>query len=101
MYKVNIIISVVEGLVKGVHMTEKELNQLHYLNIEISHLKQEIQKLESICKNFSIYAQAERNDKKGIVPDKMQLEFTQRYVYGRCFKKETWSEYVHRHKLDM
>lgn len=28
-------------------MTEWELNQLHYLNIEISHLKQEIQKLES------------------------------------------------------
>lgn len=28
-------------------MTEKELNQLHYLNIEIVHLKEEIMKLES------------------------------------------------------
>lgn len=28
-------------------MTEKELNQLHYLNIEILHLKDEITKLES------------------------------------------------------
>lgn len=28
-------------------MTEKELNQLHYLNIEILHLKNEITKLES------------------------------------------------------
>lgn len=60
-----------------------------------------LHKLKSICKNFSIYAQAERNDRKGIVPDKMQMEFTQRYVYGRCFKKETWSEYVHRHKLNV
>ena len=60
-----------------------------------------LHKLENICKNFSVYAQAERNDRKGIVPDKMQMEFTQRYVYGRCFKKETWSEYVHRHKLNV
>lgn len=28
-------------------MTEKELNQLHYLNIEIVHLKEEIMKLEN------------------------------------------------------
>ena len=28
-------------------MTEKELNQLHYLNIEILHLQDEITKLES------------------------------------------------------
>lgn len=68
---------------------------------DLKEADERLHKLESICKNFSVYAQAERNDKKGIAPDKMQLEFTQRYVYGRCFKKETWSDYVHRHKLDM
>lgn len=58
-----------------------------------------LHKIASLCKNFNVYAQAERNDKKGIVPNKMQLEFTQRYVYGRCYKKETWEEYLNRHNL--
>ena len=58
-----------------------------------------IQKLKNICKNFSIYAQVERNDKKGIVPNKMQLEFTQRYVYGRSYYNETWDEYKNRHNI--
>ena len=58
-----------------------------------------IQQLKNICKNFSIYAQAERNDKKGIVPNKMQLEFAQRYIYGRCYYNETWDEYKSRHNI--
>lgn len=58
-----------------------------------------IQALNSLCKNFNIYAQAERNDRKGIVPNKAQLEFTQRYVYGRSYKKETWSQYLERREL--
>lgn len=56
-----------------------------------------IHQLHKIYKGFNIYAQAERNDKKGIIPNKMQLEFTQRYVYGRCYKKETWEQYKERH----
>lgn len=58
-----------------------------------------IQALKRLCKSFSIFAQAERNDRKGIVPDKLQLEFAQRYVYGRCYYNETWSEYRMRHNL--
>ncbi len=47
---------------------------------------------------INLYAQAERNERLGIVPDKMQLEFTQRYVYGGCYRKETWKEYCQRKK---
>lgn len=58
-----------------------------------------IQSLNKLCKNFSIYAQAERNDKKGIIPNKVQLEFAQRYVYGRCYTYENWDSYKKRHNL--
>jgi hypothetical protein len=46
-----------------------------------------------------IYAQAERNGARGIIPTVAQLEFAQRYIYGRCYKKETWTEYCGRHGL--
>ncbi len=55
-----------------------------------------VHKLHEICHSFSIYAQAERNEPKGIIPTKAQLEFAQRYVYGRCYKKENWREYCER-----
>jgi hypothetical protein len=45
-------------------------------------------------KNITIYAQAERNERMGIVPNSMQLEFAQRYVYSGKFRKETWAEYI-------
>jgi hypothetical protein len=53
-----------------------------------------VQSLHRICKSFNIFAQAERNI--GVVPSKAQLEFTQRYVYSRKYKKETWSQYCER-----
>ena len=49
-------------------------------------------------KGISIYAQAERNDRKGIIPNALQKEFAQRFVYGRCYLKESWEEYLTRHK---
>jgi hypothetical protein len=42
-------------------------------------------------KGIRIYAQPERNEARGIVPNAAQLEFSQRYVYGGKFRKETWS----------
>ena len=36
-------------------------------------------------KGINLYAQAERNDRKGIVPNALQKEFAQRFVYGRCY----------------
>lgn len=50
-------------------------------------------------KGITIYAQAERNEEKGIVPDKLQREFTQRYIYSGKFRKETWEEYCHRQNI--
>lgn len=47
-------------------------------------------------KAINLYAQAERNERLGIIPNKAQLEFQQRYVYGGCYRKETWSEYCQR-----
>lgn len=58
-----------------------------------------VQSLKKLYGNFNLYAQAERNDRLGIVPDAAQLEFSQRYVYGRSYKKETWQEYCSRNKF--
>ncbi len=58
-----------------------------------------VQGLHKLCKSINIYAQAERNELIGVKPNKLQLEFAQRYVYGRSYKKETWSEYKIRNKL--
>jgi hypothetical protein len=49
-------------------------------------------------KGISLYAQPERNPRKGIMPNALQKEFSQRFVYGRCYLKESWPEYLNRHK---
>lgn len=50
-------------------------------------------------KAITLYAQAERNERLGITPNKMQLEFQQRYIYGGSYRKETWEEYCKRKGL--
>lgn len=50
-------------------------------------------------RGINLYAQAERNEAIGIVPDKMQLEFAQRYVYSGRYRRETWKEYWERKGL--
>lgn len=45
-------------------------------------------------KGIHLYAQAERNEGLGIRPNKAQLEFTNRYIYGNLYRKETWKEYL-------
>ncbi len=50
-------------------------------------------------KGISLYAQAERNERMGIVPNKMQMEFQQRYVYSGRYRQETWGEYCQRKGL--
>lgn len=44
-------------------------------------------------KGVNIYAQAERNTSMGIVPDKEQLEFAQRYVYSGAYRTKKWKEW--------
>jgi len=60
-----------------------------------------VRSLMNMFKSISIYAQAERNETKGIIPNKMQLEFAQRYIYGHCYYNETWEQYCERHKYKM
>lgn len=51
-------------------------------------------------KAINLYAQAERNERLGIFPNKAQLEFQQRYVYGGCYRSETWQEYCNRKRFN-
>ena len=51
-------------------------------------------------KGITIYAQAERNERLGIVPNPLQLDFTQRYIYGGKFRTETWEEYTKKRGLN-
>lgn len=50
-------------------------------------------------KGINIYAQAERNERLGIMPNVAQLEFQQRYVYSGRYRIETWREYCQRKGL--
>lgn len=47
-------------------------------------------------KGINLYAQPERNERLGVIPNKLQLEFAQRYIYGGCYRTETWEEYCSR-----
>lgn len=51
-------------------------------------------------KAINLYAQAERNERLGVIPNKMQLEFQQRYIYGGSYRNETWEEYCGRKGLE-
>lgn len=65
---------------------------------DIENAAYRVEQLKKI-KQVTLYAQAERNERLGIIPDKMQLEFTQRYVYSGMFRNETWHEYCDRHNI--
>lgn len=59
-----------------------------------------VEKLKQF-KGITIYAQAERNERKGIVPNKEQKEFAQRYIYGKSYRKENWNDYKIRTKFNI
>lgn len=50
-------------------------------------------------KAVNLYAQAERNERLGIIPNNMQMEFQQRYVYSGRYRLETWEGYCKRKGL--
>ena len=54
-----------------------------------------LKKIGGIC----LYAQAERNGKKRIIPNAAQMEFSQRYVYSGTFRRESWAEYCTKRNL--
>jgi hypothetical protein len=78
---------------------KKPYNLFIYLLVtkDIENAAYRVEQLKKL-KGVSIYAQPERNERKGIIPNDLQKEFAQRYVYGRCYKKESWVEYLSRHK---
>lgn len=51
-------------------------------------------------KGINIYAQAEQNFVKGIMPNKAQKEFANRYIYSGAYRTETWNEYCKRKNLN-
>ena len=51
-------------------------------------------------KAINLYAQAERNERLGVVPNEGQLEFAQRYIYSGSYRSETWGEYCNRNEFN-
>ena len=97
-------ISQIDAIIHAAELLEKSgkkpYNLFIYLLVtkDIENAAYRVEKLKRL-NGISIYAQPERNDRKGIVPNAMQKEFAQRYIYGRCYLKESWPEYMQRHKL--
>lgn len=77
---------------------KKPHNLFVYLLVtrDIENAAYRVERLKRL-KGISIYAQAERNERKGVIPNTLQKEFAQRFIYGRCYKTETWEEYLARH----
>lgn len=93
----------IEAIMRVAELLEKHgkkpYNLFIYLLVtkDIENAAYRVEQLKKL-KGISIYAQPERNDRKGIIPNALQKEFAQRYVYGRCYLKESWAEYLTRHK---
>lgn len=78
----------------------KPYNLFIYLLVtaDVDNAAYRVEQLKKL-KGINIYAQPERNPQKGILPNKLQKEFAERYIYGGRYKKETWQEYCHRNQL--
>lgn len=78
---------------------KKPYNLFIYLLVteDVENAAYRVERLKRL-KGISIYAQPERNERKGIIPNALQKEFAQRFIYGRSYLKESWGEYLERHK---
>lgn len=78
---------------------KKPYNMFVYLLVtkDIDDAAYRVEQLKKL-KGINIYAQAEQNMSFGIMPNKFQKEFARRYIYGGCYRKKNWSEYLDRHK---
>ena len=78
---------------------KKPYNLFIYLLVtkDIENAAYRVERLKRL-KGATIYAQPERNERLGVIPNDLQKEFANRYVYGRCYLKESWEEYLTRHK---
>lgn len=97
-------ISQIESVVKASNLLSKygikPYKIFVYLLVrkDLKDADERVQELKKL-KNISIYAQAERDFKNNIMPNKLQLEFAQRYIYGKSYKKENWTDYCKRNNL--
>ena len=66
---------------------------------DIQDAVERVERLKQL-KGITIYAQAERNPRKGIMPNAAQLEFAQRYIYSGKYRKESWGTYCDRMGLN-
>lgn len=59
-------------------------------------IRDAVKRVEELKKytGINLYAQAERNERVGIAPNTVQLEFAQRYIYSGAYRKKTWEEYL-------
>ncbi len=62
---------------------------------DIQNAVERVERLKKLG-SITIYAQAERNERLGIIPNKTQLEFAQRYIYSGIYRRETWADYCRR-----
>lgn len=96
-------ISQIEAIEKTSKLLEQHGKKPYHLFIyllvtkDIENAAYRVERLKRL-KGINIYAQAERNDRKGIHPNVMQKEFAQRYVYSGNYRKESWKEYLKRYK---
>lgn len=65
---------------------------------DISNAAYRVEQLKRLG-GITLYAQAERNSRLGIVPNREQLEFAQRYIYGGSWRQEAWPEYCQKRHI--
>lgn len=92
----------IEAIERTAKLLERHGKSTHSLFVyllvtrDIENAAYRVERLRRI-KGIHLYAQPERNEREGIVPNALQKEFAQRYVYGHCYRAETWAEYIGRH----
>lgn len=60
---------------------------------DLKNAEYRVEQLKTL-RGVSIYAQPERNERMGIMPNKLQREFAQRYIYSGRYRSITWSDYA-------
>ena len=97
-------ISQIEAIINAVDLLRKQgvkpYRVFVYLLVtkDLNNAAYRVEQLKKLG-GITIYAQAERNSRLGIVPNREQLEFAQRYIYGGSWRQETWLEYCQKRHI--
>lgn len=90
-----------ESVVKAIELLEKYGKKPYHVFVYLlitPDLEDASYRVESLkrFRGIHLYAQPERNAREMIIPNALQKEFAQRYIYGKSYRKETWQEYLFR-----